>query len=167
MRCAVDDGLVIHDYTYKKSRQAYGSYRNTRRNRKKQQLLIRDTPQDAPTLVNGTLSCRRTPPLWVPRPHAGSRNKNNTHQSIFSGDEHESSVVSTLARAVQKKGEEHLTPRSETHGRSTQLQKSVHSRPPTFSIKHRHMSCDLLSFKLEKKANYLPRELALPGKGAR
>ena len=34
VRCAVDDGLIIHDYTDKKSRQAPESYRSTRRNRK-------------------------------------------------------------------------------------------------------------------------------------
>ena len=43
----------------KKSRQANASYRSTKRNKKKH--LIRDTPQDASTPVNGTMSCRRTP----------------------------------------------------------------------------------------------------------
>ena len=47
--------------------QAPGSYRRKARNRQKQ-LLIRDTPQDASTPVNGTLSYRRTPTSVGPSP---------------------------------------------------------------------------------------------------
>ena len=67
VRCAVADGIIIHDYTDEKFETTPGSHMSTGRNRKKQ-LLIRDTPQDASTPVDGTLSCRETPTSVGPSP---------------------------------------------------------------------------------------------------
>ena len=122
VRCAVDDGCIIHDCT-EKSRQAPGSYRSTKRN--KIQHLIRDTPQDASTPVNGTMSCRsRSPTCWLSK-------KNTTLTDRSSDKEHESSVVSSAISGEEARSiclgqstTRILTSWSEKLSRSTQQQKT-------------------------------------------
>ena len=83
MRCAVDDGCTIHDNTAKT---------------KTSPLVLpeHEKEQTAPCSAGGL------PPLWGMLVLAA---KNNTHRSILSDKKHESSVLSMLARAVQRRGE--------------------------------------------------------------
>ena len=101
-----------------------GSFPSTRR--KKKQLSLSDTSQDASFPVNDTLSCRRSSvSMEIPRPLADSRTKNNTPQSIRSDKEHESYEMSILVRLVQKRTKKILTSRRKKHSRSTQLWKKL------------------------------------------
>ena len=73
------------------------------------QHLIRDTPQGASTPVNGTMSCQEDIYLCGSPAHMlALKTKYNTHRSILSDEEHESSVVSMLARAVQYRTRKHV-----------------------------------------------------------
>ena len=62
--------------TLKRTRQAPGSYQRAREGTEIQHL-VRDTPQDASTPVDGTMSCKWIPTSGGRRPLAGSRSKNN------------------------------------------------------------------------------------------
>ena len=111
------------------------------------------------------------PPLQVPRPHAGSRNKNNTHQSILSDKEHWSSVVSMLARAVQKREKKHIPlawlKHNSNFDNKVRKTQSLNSATKICSL----LTSDFLNktqayelrpsvLQIKKRQHYLPRELA-------
>ena len=102
VRCAVDDGCIIHDNTEKNKTSPWVSPGHEME-QKFNTWNVHATKRVHP--------CGRHHVLQEDSHLCGSlahmlalEGKNNTHRSILSDKEHESSVVSMLARAVQKNG---------------------------------------------------------------
>ena len=123
--------------------------------------MVCDTPQDASTPEDGTMSCRRTPTSVGPSPTCwfSHQKKKLTDRSSVTEKKHESSVVSMLARAVQKKKKrvKKHTPFSLVKAQlkfcqqgqqsNTFAQLSNKKHFDHFPIEHKQISCEHVPFK--------------------
>ena len=106
VRCAVHDGRMIHDYTEQNRDKPLGL--TGAREGTELQHLIRDTPQDAFHRCEGHSVLQEDSHLCGSLADMLALKQKNTHRSILSDKEHESSVVSMLARALQKRAKKHI-----------------------------------------------------------